>query len=123
MPKKMSYADVQSEIARLQAQAAALLEEEKALVVAEMRERIAAYGISAQDLGLTRKSAAHAPSAGSPKYRDPVSGKTWTGRGKPPNWIAAAEDRSAFLVDQAPPQASGARKNKSGTRKRQPQTA
>ena len=31
-------------------------------------------------------------------YRDPKSGKTWTGRGKPPNWIAKAKDRSAFLI-------------------------
>jgi DNA-binding protein H-NS len=23
-----------------------------------------------------------------PKYRDPISGKSWSGRGKPPLWIA-----------------------------------
>lgn len=32
-----------------------------------------------------------------PKYRDPVSGKTWTGRGKPPRWIAD-QDRDQFLI-------------------------
>lgn len=33
-----------------------------------------------------------------PKYRDPVSGVTWTGRGRAPLWIRDAEDRDAFLI-------------------------
>jgi len=41
-------------------------------------------------------------SQSAPKYRDPVSGKTWTGRGKPPNWIIAADQagksRDSFLI-------------------------
>ncbi|WP_321794750.1 H-NS family nucleoid-associated regulatory protein [Caballeronia sp. J97] len=31
-------------------------------------------------------------------YRDPVSGNTWSGFGRAPAWIAAAKDRSAFLI-------------------------
>lgn len=34
-----------------------------------------------------------------PKYRDPETGATWTGRGLPPAWIAAAKDRNKFLID------------------------
>jgi len=30
-----------------------------------------------------------------PKYRDPASGKTWTGRGKTPRWMVAAEGQGA----------------------------
>ncbi len=37
-----------------------------------------------------------------PKYRDPASGKTWTGRGKTPRWLAAAEQqgtaRESFAI-------------------------
>lgn len=33
-----------------------------------------------------------------PKYRDPASGLTWSGRGKPPPWIAGKE-RSLFKID------------------------
>jgi DNA-binding protein H-NS len=33
------------------------------------------------------------------KYRDPVSGSTWSGRGRAPHWIAG-KDREAFVVDQ-----------------------
>ncbi len=32
-----------------------------------------------------------------PKYRDPATGKTWTGRGKPPEWIRD-KDRAQFAI-------------------------
>lgn len=31
------------------------------------------------------------------KYHDPQSGSTWTGRGKPPKWIAG-KDREQFVI-------------------------
>ncbi|KMZ13486.1 histone protein [Candidatus Burkholderia humilis] len=34
-----------------------------------------------------------------PKYRDPVSGALWSGRGMAPGWLAAAKDRTKFLID------------------------
>ena len=33
-----------------------------------------------------------------PKYRDPATGDTWTGRGKAPRWIAG-KNRDDFLID------------------------
>jgi DNA-binding protein H-NS len=35
-----------------------------------------------------------------PKYRDPVSGATWSGRGPAPAWLASAKDRNAYLIDK-----------------------
>lgn len=32
-----------------------------------------------------------------PKYKDPVTGATWTGRGKAPKWIAG-QDRAGFVI-------------------------
>jgi len=32
-----------------------------------------------------------------PKYRDPETGATWSGRGKPPKWIAG-KDRAEFTI-------------------------
>lgn len=32
-----------------------------------------------------------------PKYRDPKTGATWNGRGRPPSWIAG-KDRAAFVA-------------------------
>ncbi len=37
--------------------------------------------------------------AQAPKYLDPLSGKTWSGRGPAPAWLAAVEDRNVFLID------------------------
>lgn len=34
-----------------------------------------------------------------PKYRDPKSGATWSGRGRAPEWFASAKDRTRFLID------------------------
>ena len=33
-----------------------------------------------------------------PKYRDPKSGATWSGRGPAPAWLAGAKDRSKYLI-------------------------
>ncbi|MEN8503595.1 MULTISPECIES: H-NS family nucleoid-associated regulatory protein [Paraburkholderia] len=35
-----------------------------------------------------------------PKYRDPESGATWSGRGKAPAWLAGAKDRTTYLIDK-----------------------
>ncbi|HZZ10715.1 MAG TPA: H-NS family nucleoid-associated regulatory protein [Paraburkholderia sp.] len=36
-----------------------------------------------------------------PKYRDPKSGATWSGRGPAPSWLASVKDRTRFLIDSA----------------------
>jgi DNA-binding protein H-NS len=105
-----TYTQITAEISRLQAQAEALLKAETAGVIARIKEAIAVYGITAADLGLTGSRAAPATptkatqgkamlQAGVAKYRDPATGQTWTGRGKPPLWIKDAKDRSKFLID------------------------
>jgi DNA-binding protein H-NS len=48
--------------------------------------------------GKRSRKVAAAKNVGVAKYRDPASGKTWTGRGKPPLWIAGVEDREPFLI-------------------------
>jgi DNA-binding protein H-NS len=36
-----------------------------------------------------------------PKYRDPKTGATWSGRGPAPAWLASAKDRTKFLITGA----------------------
>lgn len=124
--KTQTLGQIQQEIARLQAQAEQMRQAEAAGVIARIKEAIAVYGFTAADLGLApsgRKPAGKAiASGGAPKYRDPVSGKTWTGRGKPPLWITGAKDRSAFLIGDgsgadAPARAAPARGKARGGRK------
>ena len=77
-------------------------------MVKRIREAIEHYGLTADDLGLTRSRAvkrrgATKPAASKPerkprkarspagvvKYRD-EEGRTWTGHGRAPNWYKAA---------------------------------
>ncbi|WP_334002168.1 H-NS histone family protein [Burkholderia gladioli] len=54
------------------------------------------FGIDVAELGgrrVPKRLAGQQPA----KYRDPASGKTWSGRGKAPAWIAG-KDRSAFEI-------------------------
>lgn len=103
-----TYAVIKAEIAKLERQAEALRKSEVAGVVSRIKEAIAAYGLTAADLGLgrsdrlrreeRREKAPARKAKGSAKYRDPASGKTWTGQGRPPAWIVDVANRDAFLI-------------------------
>jgi DNA-binding protein H-NS len=97
-----TYAELQTQIAQLTAQAEAARKVELAGVIAEIKQKMAECGITIEDLG--EKRAKH-PSNGVSvpvKYRHPATGQTWTGRGKYPRWlaaeIAAGKDITAFAI-------------------------
>ena len=106
----MAYRSV--EIARLHAQREALdkelaeaRERESGRALREIVQKMREYGISLNEL-MGRKPSVEAAaestaeSTGSTvKYRDPVSGSTWSGRGRAPGWIVG-KDRNEFLVDE-----------------------
>ncbi|MDR5825230.1 H-NS histone family protein [Caballeronia sp. LZ043] len=107
----MAYQSV--EIAKLRAQQEALdkqlaeaKEKETQHVLREIVQKMREYGISLAEL-MGRKTvsessgqSAQTPAAESPvKYRDPVSGATWSGRGRAPTWIAG-KNRDEFLADR-----------------------
>jgi DNA-binding protein H-NS len=105
-----TYSAIKAEIAKLEKQAADLRKREIAGVIAKIKEAVAAYGLTPADLGLGRGATAGRKGAvkairkakttvGVAKYRDPKTGKTWTGRGKPPMWIAGVKNRDAYLID------------------------
>ena len=101
-----TYANLRAQIQKLEAQAQEARDKEVAEVIARIKSDIEAYGLTAADIGLRGGRGATAAKktgrrgAGVPKYRDPETGKTWTGQGKPPNWIAG-KDREAFLIEGA----------------------
>lgn len=70
---------------------------EIAQAVAQVRSLVAEFGLTAQDVFPSGKvrSSTHAKVAA--KYRNPVTGDTWTGRGKPPKWIQG-QDRAKFMI-------------------------
>lgn len=77
-------------------QIAELRKSERAEAIRTIRDLVERYGLTTGDfLGSTAKKSTSAKLA--PKFRDPESGKTWTGRGKAPRWIAG-KDRAKFAV-------------------------
>lgn len=85
------YQQLKAQIAKLEAEAAAARKVEAAEAVATIKALMGEFDLTAEDLGFKAGlKAAKAKVAGTPKYRDPQTGKTWTGRGKPPAWMAAA---------------------------------
>lgn len=121
-------ASIRKQIAALEKRASELLRAENKKVIDRVKALIEKHQITAEDLGFTSAGKRVAKSAddgaakparktrgakravarkkggatvGVPMYRDPKSGKTWTGRGKPPNWIAKAKDRTAFLISNS----------------------
>ncbi|RQU99894.1 H-NS histone family protein [Burkholderia cenocepacia] len=92
-----TYKQVQAEIEKLQTEAETLRQQELAGVLADIRAKVAEFGITEQDI-FGRKRIVRTPAE--PKYQDPKSGATWSGRGKPPSWIAKAKNRDRFLISQ-----------------------
>ena len=103
-----SYAQIQQQIANLQKEAEALKAKEVGGVIARIKEAIAHYGLTSEDLGLAprggRKGAALPASSSVKKSKTKSSaakptraakfadgtGKTWSGIGKRPDWFKAA---------------------------------
>lgn len=72
--------------------------QESAQALAQVRALVAQFDLKFSDIfpADKRRSGGASPN-GKPKYRDPATGKTWTGRGKPPKWIEG-QDRSRFEI-------------------------
>ncbi|MFG0677704.1 H-NS histone family protein [Delftia sp. WSY_7] len=90
------YQNLLARKAELEAQIAKAQAERKAEGIAQARALIAEHGLTSADVFPQGKPKG---SVGMPKYRDPGTGATWTGRGKPPNWIKDAADRGQFLIE------------------------
>jgi DNA-binding protein H-NS len=94
-----SYKELQEQISKLQTQAEAARQKEVAAVVAQIHELARQYLLTPEDLGFTRPVGRRRrqASAVAPKYRDPESGATWTGRGRAPRWLDG-RDRTQFEI-------------------------
>lgn len=67
--------------------------------IAQVRELVAEYGLTPKDVmpSSPSPSVRHTAKKAPAKYYDADTGKTWSGRGKPPRWIAG-RDFAAFLI-------------------------
>ncbi|MDR5748756.1 H-NS histone family protein [Caballeronia sp. LZ029] len=96
----MAY--ISSEVTTLLAERAALekalseaREKEMRLALIEIVQKMREYDISLSELMGRRPGEQYAEAH--PKYQDPVTGATWSGRGRVPHWIVG-QDRNRFVV-------------------------
>lgn len=109
-----SLADLLAQKAALEQKIAQAQQAERAQAIAQVKSLMAQYGLTVADLGVaagarragspatpaSRPAPESTPARASrkgkplgkvpPKYRDPASGATWTGRGLRPRWLQAA---------------------------------
>lgn len=107
---------LRAQIKKLQSQLDRALVKRRAIEVQRILQVMRGHSLTADDIQQALASAPKArrtqkmPRADdartrtpiAPKYRDQATGDTWTGRGKPPRWLSAAEragtSREAFLI-------------------------
>lgn len=82
-----TYAEFQTQIAELQAKAEQARKEELSSAIAQIHALMKEHGITVRDLQGTDKKARKAFASVAAKYRDPATGKEWTGRGRAPLWL------------------------------------
>ena len=92
-----SYKDLQTQIEKLQKQAEQARDKEISTVVAQIRGLMTEYGIQASDLGISSKRKRKTGTPAAPKFQNPQTGETWTGRGRAPKWIEG-KDRTKFAI-------------------------
>ncbi|MDH0740149.1 H-NS histone family protein [Achromobacter sp. AGC78] len=115
MKQRDSLKVLSREIGQLEHRMYALRAKRRALAVREIVRLMRQSHITPEEITAAYQPLMPKPSVGpvprmdgrtrvEPKYRDPETGKTWTGRGVIPRWLAAAEldgrNRQHFVVDQ-----------------------
>ncbi|MCU0968279.1 MAG: H-NS histone family protein [Rubrivivax sp.] len=88
--------------AALERQIAETQREERAAAVSQIRSLMAQYGLTLADL--SAKASPPAKKAGGkvpPKFRDPATGSTWSGRGLQPTWLREALASGRSLAEFA----------------------
>jgi DNA-binding protein H-NS len=76
---------------------------ERADAIAQVRTLMSQYGLTLADIGGKTASSPKRSVAGkvAAKFRDPATGRSWSGRGLQPNWLKAALASGRTLADFA----------------------
>lgn len=106
-PLQQQLNEAEAAINELRKQVDAERKGERTQAIAAARELIKTHDLSASDLGFSGKGAIKRATGDkrnvvAPKYKDPDSEKTWTGRGKTPAWLSAqltaGREKHEFLI-------------------------
>ncbi|POR51115.1 DNA-binding protein H-NS [Paraburkholderia eburnea] len=97
-----SYKQLTAQLEKLHKEVAAAREREVAQAIADIKEKIAEYEITAEELGFTSAAAVSARKK-TPlpaRFVNPKTGETWSGRGRAPAWLAGVKNRDRFLIKE-----------------------
>ena len=104
-----TYQELKEQAEKLMAEAERVREQEIADAIADIRQKIELYGLTAADLGLAKSVGGPGGGRGKPakaaksavKYRGP-NGETWSGgRGRKPQWVVQALKEGRSLEEFA----------------------
>jgi len=93
-----TYKELLAQKAKLEEQLEGARIKELEAVIQQVRQVVEEYGLTAEDIGLASKRGRGATKKKTvaPKYQDPKTGATWSGRGRAPAWIG--KNRDKFLI-------------------------
>lgn len=104
-----TYKELMAEKEALEARLAEVRANELAGVVEKIQALMAEYGLTVDDIAGKRRRGRPAGSGKAasvaeksslpPKYMDPKTGATWSGRGRAPAWLG--KNRNRFLIPEA----------------------
>jgi DNA-binding protein H-NS len=95
-----SYKQLTAQLEKLHKEVAAAREKEIAEAILEIKAKIAEYEITAEELGFSNRRTGGARKRPlPPRYRNPKTGETWSGRGRAPGWLAG-KNRDRFLIKE-----------------------
>jgi DNA-binding protein H-NS len=110
MPRRASLKVIERKIRELQRKAESIKKQKDNPAIRKIAQLVRKHGISIGELrramnGRGRSGGRASPLRGKKvkaMYRNPKTGETWSGRGRPARWVAAAEKaghkRSEFLI-------------------------
>lgn len=94
-----NYKDLKDQLAKLQEATEAARIAELEAVVADIRVKVAEYGITAEQI-FGRQRSSKGKTVSTPvaaKYQNPKTGETWSGRGRDPRMDQGCEESRSFL--------------------------
>lgn len=92
-----TYKELLAQKAKLEEQLEGARVKELEAVIQQVRQIVEEYDLTAEDIGLSSKRGrATKKKTAAPKYQDPKTGATWSGRGRAPAWIG--KNRDKFLI-------------------------
>lgn len=92
--EKNTYTELVKQLAELDKEIERVRRVERSSVIAAIRAQMRDYGIKPSELVGRKRGRSPAP----PRYLNPETGQTWTGRGPRPQWLLGRNSKEFMIV-------------------------